>query len=120
MTKSSTPSRAAIHDALRLVLELWAVVTLGIFGFTQFALPLNLVIGIGAPLLAITLWALFRSPQAVFAVDPFVKALIEIAVFSTAAIAWWIMAQPILAVLTAVLAGISGVVVGRRDLTTHN
>ena len=33
-------------------------------------------------LLAILLWALFRSPKDVFHVDPFVKALVEIAVFS--------------------------------------
>lgn len=117
MTESSTPSRAAIHDLLRLLLELWAVVTLGIFGFTQFAFPLNLAVGLGAPLLAITLWALFRSPRAVFGVDPFVKALIEIAVFSSAAFAWWSMAQPVLAVLTAAVAAVSGILIGRREFT---
>ena len=34
--------------------------------------------GVGAPLLAIVVWALFVSPRAVFAVHPFVRAFVEL------------------------------------------
>ncbi|MGX5696946.1 YrdB family protein [Agromyces soli] len=114
------PDRPSIgfNDLLRFLLEIFAIVTLGIFGFTQFALPWpGILVGIGAPLAAIVLWGLFRSPKAVFAVDPFVKALVEIAVFSAAALAWWFMGQPIVAILLAVVAAVSGIVNGRREFS---
>ncbi|WP_353816458.1 YrdB family protein [Agromyces sp. SYSU T00266] len=114
-TPEPTP-KVGVNDLLRFLLEIFAIVTLGIFGFAGFALPWpGVFIGIGLPLLAILLWGLFRSPKAVFHVDPFVKALVEIAVFSTAAIAWWIMGQPVVAVVFAVVAAVSGVVNGRRE-----
>ncbi|WP_344378835.1 YrdB family protein [Agromyces tropicus] len=110
-----TPAVGA-NDLLRFLLELFAIATLAIFGFTAFALPWpGILTGLGLPLLAILLWGLFRSPKAVFRVDPFVKALVEIAVFSTAAIAWWVMGQPVVAVVFAVVAAVSGVINGRRE-----
>lgn len=114
---SSAPApKVGFNDLVRFLLEIFAIVTLGIFGFTAFELPWpGVLLGIGLPLLAILLWALFRSPKAVFHVDPFVKALVEIAVFSTAAIAWWIMEQPVIAVVFAVVAAVSGVINGRRE-----
>ncbi|MCM3655778.1 YrdB family protein [Agromyces mediolanus] len=115
---STAQPKIGFNDLLRFVLELFAIVTLGIFGFTAFPLPWpGVLIGIGAPLFAILLWALFRSPKAVFAVDPFVKALVEIAVFSSAAIAWWLMGQPIVAIAFAVVAAVSGVINGRREFS---
>ncbi|WP_324613401.1 YrdB family protein [Agromyces kandeliae] len=114
-TPEPTP-KVGVNDLLRFLLEIFAIVTLGIFGFTAFALPWpGVFLGIGLPLLAILLWGLFRSPKAVFDVDPFVKALVEIAVFSTAAIAWWLMGQPVVAIVFAVVAAVSGVVNGRRE-----
>ncbi|MRG61080.1 DUF2568 domain-containing protein [Agromyces sp. CFH 90414] len=105
------------NDVLRFLLEIFAIVTLAIFGFLAFPLPWpGVAIGIGAPLLAIVLWGLFRSPKAVFAVDPFVKAIVEIAVFSSAAISWWILGQPVVAVVFAVIAAVSGIINGRKEL----
>ena len=110
--------KVGFNDLLRFLLEIFAIVSLGIFGFTAFPLPWpGVLVGIGAPLIAIVLWALFRSPKAVFAVDPFVKALVEIAVFSSAAIAWWVMGQPIVAVVFAVVAAVSGIINGRREFS---
>lgn len=105
-------------DVIRFLTEVIAFVVLGIWGFTQFAFPWPaLLTGIGAPLLAIIVWGLFRSPRAVFAIDTFGKALIEIAIFSSATLAmvfmgwpWWI------AVAYVVLATVTGVITGRRDL----
>ena len=106
------------NDVLRFFLELFAFVTLGIWGFVSFPLPWpGVLVGLGAPALAILLWALFNSPKAVFKVDLFGQALVEIAVFSAAAIAWWMMGQPVVAVVFAVVAAISGILHGRKQLS---
>lgn len=105
------------NDILRFFLELFAFVSLGIWGFMAFPLPWpGVLIGIGAPLLAIVVWALFRSPKAVFKIDVFGKALVEIAIFSSAAIAWWTLGQPVVAVVFAVVAAVSGIINGRKEL----
>ena len=105
------------NDILRFVLELFAFVTLGIWGFVAWPLPWpGVLIGLGAPALAILVWALFRSPRAVFRLDPFGKAVVEIAVFGAAALAWWDLGQPVVAAIFAVVATISGVVSGRKEL----
>ena len=116
---SPTPApKVVFNDLVRFLLEIFAIVTLGIFGFTAFELPWpGILLGIGLPVVAILLWGFFRSPKAVFAVDPFVKALVEIAVFSTAAVAWWIMGQPVVAVVFAVVAAVSGIINGRREFS---
>ncbi|WP_314149543.1 YrdB family protein [uncultured Leifsonia sp.] len=110
-----TPFRIGPNDILRFVLELFAIVSLGIWGFVVWPLPWNIVIGIGAPVIAILLWALFRSPKAVLRVDPFVKAIVEIVVMGAAAFAWWDLGQPIVAVVFAVIATVSGIINGRRE-----
>ena len=110
-----TPFRIGPNDVLRFVLELFAIVSLGIWGFVVWPLPWNIVIGIGAPVIAILLWALFRSPKAVLRVDPFVKAIVEIVVMGAAAFAWWDLGQPIVAVVFAVIATVSGIINGRRE-----
>lgn len=105
------------NDLLRFFLELFAFVSLGIWGFLAFPLPWpGVLVGIGAPLLAILVWALFVSPKAVFRVDTFGKAIVEIAVFSAAALAWWTLGQPIVAIVFALVAAVSGVLHGRREL----
>ena len=117
MTDAPTPPRIGPNDILRFVLEIFAIVTLGIWGFTRWTLPLpGVIIGIGAPLLAIVLWGLFRSPRAVFHIDVFGRALVEIAVFGAAALAWWDMGQPVVAAVFAVVATVSGLVNGRKEL----
>ncbi|KQQ94106.1 4-amino-4-deoxy-L-arabinose transferase [Leifsonia sp. Leaf325] len=108
--------RVSPNDILRFLLEIFAVVTLGIWGFLAWPLPWpGALIGIGAPLLAILLWGLFRSPKAVFRIDPFGKAIVEILVMGSAALAWWQLGQPIVAAVFAVVATISGVISGRKE-----
>jgi hypothetical protein len=106
------------NDVLRFFLELFAFVTLGIWGFVSFPLPWpGVLVGLGATALAILLWALFNSPKAVFKIDPFGQALVEIAVFSAAALAWWMMGQPVVAVVFAIVAAVSGILHGRKQLS---
>lgn len=106
------------NEVLRFLLELFAFVSLGIWGFVAFPLPWpGVLIGLGAPALAILAWALFVSPKAVFRVDPFGRALVEIAVFTAAALAWWMLGQPIVAVTFAVVAAVSGILNGRKQFS---
>ncbi|MFP3466188.1 YrdB family protein [Leifsonia sp. SIMBA_070] len=109
------PVRLGVNDVLRFVLELFAIVSLALWGFLAWPLPWNIVVGIGAPVIAILLWALFRSPRAVLHVDAFVKAIVEVVVMASAAFGWWDLGQPVVAVVFAVVATVSGVINGRRE-----
>jgi hypothetical protein len=116
-SQQETPPSIGPNEVLRFLLELFAFVSLGIWGFLAFPLPWpGVLIGIGAPLLAILAWALFVSPKAVFRIDTFGKALVEIAVFSAAALGWWTLGQPVVAVVFAVVAAVSGILHGRKEL----
>jgi hypothetical protein len=107
-----------ITEVVRFVLELFAFVTLGIWGFLAWPGPwLNVVLCVATPLFAILLWALFRSPRAVVKLDAFGKALIEILIMGSAALAWLMLGQPIIAVVFGVVAAINGVVSGRKELS---
>jgi hypothetical protein len=114
-----TDSRAQVgaNDILRFVLELFAFLTLGLWGFAAWPLPWpGVLVGIIAPASAVLIWALFRSPQAVFRLDPFGKAVVEIAVFGAAALAWWDLGLALVGVIFAVVATVSGVLTGRSEL----
>ncbi|KZE36815.1 YrdB family protein [Microbacterium sp. T32] len=93
-----------------------AFVTLAIWGFTGWPFPWNIVAGIGAPLLALLVWALFVSPRAVLAVHPFVRAIVELFVYAAATIAWWSMGQAWIGLIFAIVAVTVGALNGRRRL----
>ena len=112
----TSPQRIGVNDVLRLVLELFAFVTLGIWGFVSFAFPLNIVAGLGAPIVAILLWALFRSPKAVFAIDVFGRSLVELIVIAAVTLAWLDLGLPLVGIGYAAVAVVSGFVNGRREL----
>ncbi|WP_223691697.1 YrdB family protein [Leifsonia poae] len=103
------------NGILRFLLELFAIVSLGFWGFVAWPLPWNIVIGIGAPVIAIVLWGLFRSPKAVFRIDPFGRALVEVVVMAAAAFAWWDLGQPVVAIVFAAVATVSGVINARSE-----
>lgn len=93
-----------------------AFVTLAIWGFTGWPYPWNIVAGIGAPLLALLVWALFVSPRAVLAVHPFIRAIVELFVYAAATIAWWSMGHAWIGLIFAIVAVTFGAVNGRRRL----
>jgi len=106
------------NDILRFLLELFAFFSLGFWGFAAWPLPWpGVLIGLLAPALAIVAWGLFRSPRAVFRLDPFGKAVIEIFVFGAAALAWFDLGQPVVAVVFALIATVSGVISGRKEIS---
>lgn len=118
MTETHPEIKLGPNDVLRFVLELFAFVSLGIWGFAAWPLPWpGVLIGIAAPAFAILIWALFRSPKAVFRLDPFGKAIVEIAVMGAAALALWDLGWPIVAGIFAVLATVSGIISGRKELS---
>lgn len=118
MTDTRAQAKLAPNDVLRFLLELFAFISLGTWGFAAWPLPWpGILVGIAAPAFAILVWGLFRSPKAVFALDPFGKAVVEICIMGAAAFAWWDLGQPIVAVVFALVATVSGVISGRKELS---
>lgn len=104
-------------DLLAFLCEIVAFGTLALWGFTMWPFPWNIVMGLGAPLVAILVWALFVSPRAVLAVHPFVRALVELLVYASATVAWWSMGNAWIGAAFGVVAVAIGVVAGRRRLS---
>jgi len=103
-------------DVLAFAVELFAIATLAFWGFAAWPFAWNILYGIGAPAVAILLWALFVAPRAVFSVHPFVRAIVELLVYAAATIAWWSIGFAWVGLGYAVVAVTVGLVVGRRRL----
>lgn len=116
MTSEPAERKVSASDVLRFFLELFAFFSLCLWGFVTWPFPWNIAVGILAPLIAILLWALFRSPKAVFPIGVFGRAVVEIAVMASAALAWLSLGQPIVAIVFAVVATISGIISGRKEI----
>ncbi len=101
-------------DLLAFVCGLFAFVTLAIWGFALWPFPWNVVVGIGAPVLALLVWALFVSPRAVLVVHPFVRAVVELLVYVSATVAWWSLGFTWVGLIFAVVAVTAGVLAGRK------
>ncbi len=108
--------RPSVIDVLAFVCLLFAFVTLAIWGFSTWPFPWNIVVGIGAPAVAILVWALFVSPRAVFAVHPFIRAVVELLVYASATLAWWNMGFTWVGLGYGVVAVVVGALAGRRRL----
>jgi hypothetical protein len=103
--------RVGVNDVLRFLLELFALFSLGFWGYLAWPFPWpGMLFMIGTPLFAAIVWGLFRSPKARIPLDPVGRALVEIAVFGSAAIAWAMLGHPIVAVVFALVALVSGIV----------
>ncbi|PPH14147.1 4-amino-4-deoxy-L-arabinose transferase [Rathayibacter sp. AY1G1] len=113
---AGTDIRIGPNAILRFLLELVALATFTLWGFASWDLPWNIVLGIGAPVVAALIWALFLSPRAVLAIDVYGRSLIELLVMGAAALAWLDLGQPVVAIVFGVLAVVSGVIAGRRSL----
>lgn len=115
-TPPAPGTRAALTrlDLLAFVCELFAFGSLALWGFAAWPFPWNLVAGIGAPVVAILVWALFVSPRAVFAVHPFVRAIVELLVYASATMAWWSLGFAWVGLAFGVVAVTVGVLAGRR------
>lgn len=101
-------------DVVCFFCELFAFLTLAIWGFVAWPFAWNILFGLGAPILAILIWALFVSPRAVLVVHPFVRAVVELLVYVSATIAWWSIGLTWVGLGFAVVAVTSGAIAGRR------
>jgi len=110
------PALSAL-DILCFLVEVFAFVSLAVWGFTMWPFPWNIVAGLAAPIAAILAWALFVSPRAVFAVHPFVRALVELLVYVSATAAWWMMGNAVIGLVFGVVAVTVGLLAGRKRLS---
>lgn len=103
-------------DVIRSIVLVISVATLALWGFATWPLPWNIVLGIGAPVLVILVWALFLSPRPVLRLHPFLRATVELLIYVSVTIAWWLMDQPVIGLAFALVAVGAGVVSGRRRI----
>jgi hypothetical protein len=108
--RSPQDLRIGPNEVLRFLLELFALFSLGYWGFLAWPFPWpGVVFMIGTPLFAAVVWGLFRSPRARFPLDAFGRSIVEIAVMGSAALAWAMLGYPVIALVFAVVATISGI-----------
>lgn len=103
-------------DLIRVVVLLVALITLALWGFGSWTMPWNIVVGIGAPVATLLVWALFLSPRPVLQLHPFLRALVELLIYAGVTLAWWSMGQAGIGIGFAVVAVAAGVIAGRRTL----
>ena len=107
-------------DVLRFALELFALFSLGFWGYLAWPFPWpGLLFLIGAPVFAAVVWALFRSPKAVFPLDIVGRSLVEILVMGAAVAVWFMIGYPLVGVIFGILATISGVLTGRAEIASE-
>ena len=90
--------------ALSFFLELGVLAALGFWGFqTGQGTIARIALGIGAPAVAVVVWALFGSPQATWHLDGIFRLLLEVVFFGSAAVALFAAGQHVLGVTFALL-----------------
>jgi hypothetical protein len=84
-----------LNLALRFLLELCALAALGFWGFhTGKGMVVKGLLGLGAPLLAAVVWAIFVSPNASVRVSGLVHLLLEVAVLGSAVVSLYAAGRP--------------------------
>lgn len=96
--------------AARFLLELGALGATAYWGFSTASGLTQWVLGLGAPAAVIVVWWLFVSPKARIEVPRPARFAIELLVWAAAAIALAAAGQPVLALVFAVVALVSGAI----------
>lgn len=87
-----------ITAALRMLLEMITVFTLGYWGFRSGSGNLMKgLLAVGIPILVIVVWGTFGSPQAPYPLKGWSHLMLELSIFGSATVALWAMGLPILA-----------------------
>lgn len=119
-TSGTVAVRIGPNDVLRFALELFALFSLGFWGYLAWPFPWpGVLFMVGAPLFAAVVWALFRSPKAVFPLDVVGRSLVEIFVMGAAVAVWFMIGYPVVGVVFGVLAATSGVIAGRAEIAAE-
>lgn len=103
-------------DIIRAIVLIAAIASLALWGFAMWTFPWNLVLGIGAPLIVLLVWALFLSPRPMLALHPFIRAAVELLIYAGVTLAWWSMDQAWVGLGFALVAITAGLFAGRRNL----
>ncbi|SRR5690554_2620482 len=103
-------------DIIRAVVLVTAIASLALWGFAMWSLPWNIILGVGAPALALLAWALFLSPKPILRLHPFVRATVELLIYLGVTLAWWSMDQTWVGLGFAVVAVTAGLFAGRRSM----
>ena len=99
-----------LNLAVRFLLEVAALVTLGYWGFSQHSGIWRFVIGLGAPVIAAIGWATFavpddpsRSGRAPVPVPGLLRLVLELALFGFAVWALYDAGSPVLALIMSAI-----------------
>lgn len=96
--------------ALSFILELCLLAAFAVWGFTTgIGLPMQLLLGIGTPVLAAVVWGIFMAPKAVRPIHPPLHQIAELVIFGLAFVALYLAGQTTLTILFAVVYGINSV-----------
>ena len=112
-----------VNEALAFLLELVAFGVLCWWGFdTGHGPAVHLLLGLGAPAVAIMVWALFAAPKARFPLPMPAVLLVKALVFGASALALWGLCRPVLALVLAAVALVNTALaaVDREALTTSS
>ena len=97
-----------LNLVFRFILELVVLVALVIWGFGTSSEPiLQLILGLGAPAVAIAVWATFVSPKAPRRLPDPGRLVLEIVVFGAGALALILAGHVLPGVLLALAAALS-------------
>jgi Protein of unknown function (DUF2568) len=101
-------SMRELNLAFRFILELVVLVALAIWGFGASPEPIvRVVLGLGAPAIAIAVWATFVSPRAPRRLADPARLALEIAVFGAGVLALVLAGHLVPGVLLAIAAALS-------------
>ena len=94
--------------ALSFFLELCLLAAFAVWGFsTGSGLSIQLLMGIGAPVLVAVLWGLFMAPKAYRPLQPPLHQIAELIIFGLAFVALYAAGQPTLTLIFAIVFAIN-------------
>ncbi len=111
------PQPTSPIEIIRVVILLTILATFALWGFTAWDSPLSFVFGIGAPVVALLMWALFLSTKPVMVLHPLVRAVVELLLYAATTAVWWTMGETWIGLGFGLVAVAVGLVYGRRTLS---
>jgi hypothetical protein len=82
-------SMKSLNLVFRFILELLALLALFLWGTAvSDALPTQLVVGVGAPVFVMVVWGLFVAPKARRRLSDPIRVMVELLIFTLAAVAF--------------------------------
>ena len=98
----------ALNEGLAFLFEIVALIAISWWGFHHGDNTADhVLLGVGAPLLAIVLWGLFAAPRSAVRTPMIGVLSVKVVVFGAAAFAVWFSGLHLLAVIFAVLVAIN-------------